>query len=147
MGPVLTPAPPQEAPTRLGRNIAAAVIGGLVALALILGVLQWVQGPAVIDRVTIDNPTPYPAEVSVAGASGAERIDLGPVPPSARHAFESVVDQGGRWVVHVNSAASDGGEFVVRRSDLERSNWVITIPDAVRARLADHGASAGAQSD
>jgi hypothetical protein len=147
MGPVLTPAPPQEAPTRLGRNIAAAVIGGLLALALILGVLRSVQGPAVIDRVTINNPTPYPVEVSVAGASGAERIDLGPVSPSARHTFESVVDQGGRWVVHVTSAASDGGDFVVRRSDLERSHWVITIPDAVGGRLADRGASAGSQSD
>jgi len=147
MGPVLTPAPPQEAPTRLGRNIAAAVIGGLLALALVLGVLRSVQGPTVIDRVTINNPTPYPVEVSVAGASGAERIDLGPVSPSARHTFESVVDQGGRWVVHVTSAASDGGDFVVRRSDLERSHWVITIPDAVGGRLADRGASAGSQSD
>ena len=147
MGPVLTPAPPQEAPTRLGRNIAAGVIGGLLALALILGVLQSVQSPAAIDRVTIDNPTPYPVEVSVAGGSGAERIDLGPVSPSARHAFESVVDQGDRWVVHVNSAASDGGDFVVRHSDLERSHWLITIPDAVGARLADRGASVGSQSD
>ena len=147
MGPVLTPAPPQEAPTRLGRNIAAAVVGGLVALALILGVSRAVQGPGVVDRLTINNPTPYPVEVSVARDSGAAGLDLGPVSPDARHAFESVLDQGDRWVVHVTSASADGGEFVVRRSDLARDNWVITIPDAVGSKLADAGVTAGTQSD
>jgi hypothetical protein len=131
----------------LGRNIVAAVIGGLVALALILGVSRAVQGPGVVDRVTINNPTPYPVEVSVARASGAAGLDLGPVSPQARHAFEAVLDQGDRWVVHVTSASVDGGEFVVRRSDLERGNWVITIPDAVGTKLADSGVTAGAQPD
>ena len=147
MGPVLTPAPPQAAPTRLGRNIAVITLGALGALALILGVLRLVQGPAVVERLTINNRTPYPVEVSVAGASGAEQVDLGPVSPGSRHAFESVVDQGGRWVVHVTSAGSDGGEFVVRRADLQRTHWVITIPDAVGTKLADSGVAAGAQSD
>jgi hypothetical protein len=145
MGPVLTPAPPQAAQTRLGRNVAIAVVGGLAALALVLGVLRLVQGPAVIQGVTINNPTPYPAEVSIAGASGGERIDLGPVSAGSRHTFESVVDQGERWVVHVTSASSDGGEFVVRRHDLQRSDWVITIPDAVGTRLAGSGATPGGQ--
>ena len=147
MGPVLTPAPPQAAPTRLGRNIAAAVVGGLLALALVLGVSRAVQGPGVLDRVTINNPTPYPVEVSVAGASGGSEVDLGPVSPEARHAFESVLDQGDRWVVHVTSAGADGGTFVVRKSDLGRANSVITIPDAVRSKLADSGVTAGTQSD
>ena len=146
MGPVLTPAPPQAAPTRLSRNIVAAVVGGLVALALILGVSRAVQGPGVVDRVTINNPTPYPVEVSLAGASGAAGLDLGPVSPEARHVFESVLNQGDRWVVHVTSASADGGEFVVRRSDLEHGNWVITIPDAVASRLADSGVTAGTQA-
>jgi Tfp pilus assembly protein FimV len=147
MGPVLTPAPPQAAQTRLGRNIAVAAIGGLAALALILGMLRLVQGPAVIQLVTINNPTPYPVEVSIAGASGAARVDLGSVSPGSRQAFESVVDQGDRWVVHVTSASSDGGEFVARRHDLQRANWVIRIPDAVGAKLADNGATTGSQSD
>lgn len=147
MGPVLTPAPPQAAPTRLGRNIVFAVVAGLAALALILGVLRSVQGPAVIERVTIDNPTPYPVEVSVAGSSHAARVVLGPVSPASRHTFESVLDEGDRWVVRVTSARSNGGEFAVRRGDLHRSNWVITIPDSVGAKLAETGATTGTQSD
>lgn len=147
MGPVLTPAPPQAAPTRLGRNVVLAAVGAVLALVLILGVLWWVRSPGVVEQVTINNPTPYPVEVSIAGATGGARLDLGPVAPSARHTFESVVDQGGRWVVHVTSASSDGGDFVVPRSGLTRGNWVITIPDRVGAKLADRGATAGAQSN
>lgn len=146
MGPVLTPAPPQAAPTRLSRNVVA-IVGALLALGLILGVLWGVRSPGVVERVTINNPTPYAVEVSVAGASGGARVDLGRVAPSARHTFESVADQGGRWVVHVNSASSDGGDFLVRRSALARAGWVITIPDSVGAKLADGGATAGAPSD
>jgi hypothetical protein len=52
-----------------------------------------------------------------------------------------VVDQGDRWVVHATSARTDGGTFVVRRADVERTNWVITIPDAVSSTLAANGAS------
>jgi hypothetical protein len=145
MSPVLTPAPPQAAPTRLGRNVAAVVVGGLVALALIFAGTQALQGPSVIEQVTIDNPTPYPVEVAVAGTNAGSQLALGPVSPGEHHAFASVVDQGDGWVMHVTSARSDGGEFVVRRADLERSKWVITIPNEIGSRLAANGASAGTQ--
>jgi hypothetical protein len=131
----------------LGRNVVFAVVGGLLALALVLGVLRLVQGPTVVDRVTVNNSTPYAVEISVAGGRGDSGLDLGPVSPQARHAFESVVDQGDRWVVHVTSAGSDGGEFVVRRSDLQRADWVIRIPDGVGAKLGESGAAAGSQND
>ena len=147
MGPVLTPAPPQAASTRLGRNVVVVVGGGLLALALILGVLWSVRSPGVVDRLTIDNRTPYPVEVSAAGASGDAHLDLGPVSAGTRHTFEAVVDQGDRWVVHVTSASTDGGEVVVRRHDLQQADWVITIPDRVGAKLAERGATAGAQAD
>jgi len=141
MSPVLSPAPPQAAPTRLGRNIAAVVVGGVVALALIFGGAQALEGPDVISRVVIDNPTPYPVEIAVAGGDGDSLLTLGPVSSGGRHAFTSVIDQGDRWVVHATSARSDGGEFVVRRAELERTNWVITIPDEVGSTLAANGAS------
>jgi hypothetical protein len=145
MSPVLTPAPPQEASTRLGRNVAAVVVGGLVALALIFAGTQALGGPGVIERVTINNPTPYQVEIAVAGGEGGSRLTLGPVSSGESHAFASVVDQGDRWVVHVTSARSDGGEFVVRRADLERTKWVITIPNEVASRLSTGGASPGSQ--
>lgn len=141
MSPVLSPAPPQTAPTRLGRNIAAVVVGGVVALALIFGGAQALEGPSVINRVVIDNPTAYPLEIAVAGGDGDSLLTLGPVSSGERHAFASVIDQGDRWVVHATSARTDGGAFVVRRAELERTNWVITIPDSVGSTLAANGAS------
>ena len=141
MSPVLSPAPPQTAPTRLGRNIAAVVVGGVVALALIFGGAQALEGPSVINRVVIDNPTAYPVEIAVAGGDGDSLLTLGPVSSGDRHAFASVIDQGDRWVVHATSARTDGGAFVVRRAELERTNWVITIPDSVGSTLAANGAT------
>ena len=145
MSPVLTPALPQAAPTRLGRNIAAVVVGGIVALVLIFAGSQALEGPGVIERVTVDNPTPYQVEVAVAGSEGGSRLALGPVAAGERHAFASVVDERDRWIVHVTSARSDGGQFVLRRADLQRGKWVITIPEEVASRLAANGASAGTQ--
>jgi hypothetical protein len=140
MSPVLSPAPPQTAPTRLGRNIAAVVVGGVVALALIFGGAQALEGPSVINRVVIDNPTAYPLEIAVAGGDDS-LLTLGPVSSGERHAFASVIDQGDRWVVHATSARTDGGAFMVRRAELERTNWEITIPDSVGSTLAAKGAS------
>jgi hypothetical protein len=141
MSPVLSPAPPQAAPTRLGRNVAAVVVGGVVAVALTLGVSRALEGPERVDRVTIDNPTPFPLEVDVSPPDGGARLALGPVAPGERHAFASVVDQGDRWLVHVTSARSDGGEIVLSRNELARNDWVITIPDEVGTKLAAAGAT------
>jgi hypothetical protein len=141
MSPVLTPAPPQAAPTRLGRNVAAVVVGGLVALVLLVAGTQALAGPGVIEQVTVDNPTPYQVEVAVSGSDGGSQLALGPVAAGEHHAFASVVDQGDRWVVHVTSARSDGGEFVLSRAELERTKWVITIPAEVASRLTANGAS------
>jgi hypothetical protein len=146
MSPVLSPAPPQAAPTRLGRNVAAVVVGGIVALALIFGGAQALEGPDVMSRVVIENPTQYPVEISVAG-DGGSLLPLGPVSSGERHTFASVVDQGDRWVVHATSARTDGGAFVVSRADLERTNWVIAIPDSVASTLAANGATPRAGSE
>jgi hypothetical protein len=147
MSPVLSPAPPQEAPTRLGRNTVALVVGGLLAFAVVLGVSQALQGPGLVDRVTIDNSTQYPLEIEVAGGRDASGLTLGPVSAGGRHAFASVVDQGDEWVVRVKSARHDGGDVVLRRSELERSNWVITIPEGVGSKLAAEGASPRVQPE
>jgi hypothetical protein len=123
------------------------VVGGIVALALIFGGAQALEGPDVMSRVVVENPTQYPVEISVAGAGGGSLLPLGPVSSGERHTFASVVDQGDRWVVHATSARTDGGAFVVSRADLERTNWVITIPDSVASTLTANGATARAGSE
>jgi hypothetical protein len=140
VGPVLTPAPPQQAPTRLGRDIALIATGAVLAVALILGVLAAVRSPGYVDHVTIANPTQYAVDVYVTSGDGHSRVALGQVAPGDRHAFSTVVDQGDRWVVHVSSADTDGGTIAVSRSNLERHNWAVTIPDQVATKLTAGGA-------
>jgi hypothetical protein len=140
MTPVLTRPRPQAAPARLGREIALLAAGGLVALAVILGMSAAVEGPAYVDRVTVHNPTPYALEIQVADDGRDAWLDLGPVSSGERHTFSTVVDHGDRWVVRISSAGIDGGQFELGRAGLERRGWVVTIPDDVSARLAANGA-------
>jgi ribosomal protein S1 len=119
----------------LGRDVAALVVGGLLAVAAILAVSSALQGPAFVDQVTIRNSTPSVVDVEVTTGDRDGWLPLGPVSPGEQHDFNAVVDQGDRWVVHVSSARADGGEFVLSRTELERHGWVVTIPDEVSARL------------
>jgi hypothetical protein len=141
VSPVLTRPHPQAAPARLGRDFAVLVVGGLVALAVIIGVLAAVEGPTFVDRVSIRNATPYTLDVEVTGADHDGWLPLGPVSPGGDRSLRDVVDKGDRWVVRVSSAGIDGGEVVVSRGELERSGWVITIPDEATTRLAANGAT------
>jgi hypothetical protein len=115
------------------------LVGGLVAVALIIGVLAAVEGPAFVSRVSIDNATPYTLEVEVTGSDRDGWLALGPVSPGGRRRLSDVVDTGDRWVTRVSSAGVAGGEFVVTRDELERNGWVIAVPDAVTNRLAQNG--------
>jgi hypothetical protein len=141
VSPVLTRPHPQAAPTRLGRDLAVLVVGGLVALAIIIGVMAAVEGPTFVDRVSIENATLYTLDVEVTGADRDGWLALGLVSPGDRRAVSDVVDEGDRWVVRVSSAGIDGGEVAVSRDELERSGWVITIPDEATNRLAENGAT------
>jgi hypothetical protein len=144
VSPVLTRPRPQAAPVRLGREIAVLVAGALVALAVILGVSAAVEGPSYVDRLTIRNDTPYALEIEVTGSDRDGWLDLGPVPPGARHDFGTVVDHGDQWVVRVSSGGTDGGQRVLSRSTLEGRGWVVTIGNDTSARLAARGATAPA---
>jgi hypothetical protein len=141
MSPVLTRPRPQAAPAQLGREIALLAAGGLVALAVIVGVSAAVEGPSYVDRLTIHNPTAYAVEIQVADDSRDAWLDLGPVSPGERHTFSTVVDHGDRWVVRVSSAGINGGQLDLNRAGLERRGWVVTIPDEVNGRLAANGAT------
>ena len=116
-------------------------VGAILALAVIIGVMAAVEGPTFVDRLSIRNATPYTLEVDVTGADRDGRLPLGPVSSGGRLNLRDVVDKGDRWIVHVSSAGIDGGEVAVTRDGLERSGWVITIPDEVTNRLAQNGAT------
>jgi hypothetical protein len=141
VSPVLTRPRPQDARTRLGRDIALLVAGGLAALAVIIGVSAAVEGPVYVDRISIRNATPYAIDVEVANGDRDGWTNLGSVSPDERHDFGAVVDKGDRWVVRVSSAGIDGGQLEVGREQLARRGWEITVGDETSGRLAENGAT------
>ncbi len=116
------------------------LIVGVIAVAALVGIQVALRGPDFVDRVRVVNATPYLVDVEVTGNARDGWLKLGPVSPGETHSFGSVVDQGDEWIFHVTSGPHDGGEFSVKKAELERGRWDITIPGHVQARLESEGA-------
>lgn len=140
MSPVLTRPRPQSTPAQRRRDLLTVAAASLIGIAVLIGISAALRGPEFIDRVTIVNDTPYLVDVEVTTDRHDGWLVLGPVSPGERQSFESVVDQGDRWVFHVTSGPYDGGEFSVSKPRLEQGDWRVEIPDAARNHLEADGA-------
>jgi len=114
------------------------VLLGVVALAVFAAVLgvsvsSLTRSPAFVERITMENPTPYNLQV-VVGAPGEEALDLGTVPREGSRTFEQVPDQGQSWVFGISFGGQDVGEVVVQRQQLE-TDWRVTIPAGIGQEL------------
>jgi hypothetical protein len=110
------------------------------ALAVLFLLAACTRAPAYVEEVVVANPTAYDVNVEVRPAEAAGAwLPIG----RARHGhdtpFGQVVDQGATWIVRFGYAGVEGGEITLRREDLERSKWRITVPETVGSRLQDAG--------
>jgi hypothetical protein len=117
--------------------LVAAVVATTALVVVVLPLL--LRGPDFVDRLTIDNPTAVPVEVSVRAAGSEAALALGTASPRARTTFESIVDPGGRWTVRFVANGEAVAETEVTRERLERGEWRFTIPDSVREALIRRG--------
>jgi len=140
MSPVLTRPRPRSRPALLSREMLLLVLAGAIAVAAFVGIQAVLRGPELVDRVHVVNETPYLVDVEVTGSARDGWLELGPVSPGETHNFGSVVHQGDEWIFHITTGPHDGGELSVRRAELERELWRITIPLEVRERLEASGA-------
>jgi hypothetical protein len=140
MSPVLTRPRPRSKPALLSREVLVVVLAGAIAVAAFVGIQAALQGPEFVDRVRLVNETPYLVDVEVTGGARDGWLELGPLSPGETHNFRNVVDQGDEWIFHVTTGPHDGGEFSVRKAELERARLEIAIPGDVRARLEADGA-------
>ncbi|MGH2689471.1 MAG: hypothetical protein ACRDKW_11765, partial [Actinomycetota bacterium] len=94
---------------------------------------------AYVEQVVVGNATAYDVSVEVRPADAGAWLPMG----TARHgqdtSFAQVVDQGPTWIVRFGYAGVEGGEVTLRREDLERAGWRITVPEAVGGRLQEAG--------
>jgi uncharacterized protein involved in outer membrane biogenesis len=104
------------------------VVAGIAGTALL-------EGPHVISRVTVVNPSPYTVELETAAAGRNGWTLLGATQPKSTSSIEDVVDQGSEWVFRVRAQGVSGGDFVVSRDRLEQARWRVTVPAEVIDRL------------
>jgi hypothetical protein len=142
MSPVLTRPRPRSSPALLSREVLVVVLAGAIAVAAFVGIQAALRGPELVDRVRVVNETPYLVDVEVTGNARDGWLKLGPVSPGETHNFGNVVDQGDEWIFHITTGPHDGGEFSVRKAELERARWDVAIPGEVQARLEAEGAVA-----
>jgi hypothetical protein len=138
MGSVLNP--PRPPAVRRHRPALLTAAGLAAAVAALLLATRWLT-PTVsfVDRVTIDNPTPYHLEVDVIGAGRSVAVAVGALGPEQTKDFRGVIDQGREWTFRFSSGPTDGGEVRIARARLVGDRWRVTVPPDVADRLRAGG--------
>jgi hypothetical protein len=121
------------------RIVAVAV----ACVVVVVGLTALTRGPDFVSRLTVENPTRLPIEVSIASPGSAGRLNIGSVSPQTTASFDDVVDMGDQWEIRL---VANGGAVVtttVSRAELAADGWTFTIPDRLRAELSERGAIPG----
>lgn len=136
MNPTRTLRPP--AVLRRASGVVEVVLPALVVLVLIAAT-SWVSGVPTVDRLTVVNGTPYQLNVDLAASQRGPTFDLGAVAPERSTRIDEVADQGRLWVFRFSYGGLGAGDVVLRRSELERSGWRVTVPAEVGRHVQAHG--------
>ena len=109
-------------------------------LALALAAVSGCGRPVTyVDRLVIVNATPSDVNVAVGPGDRSAWLALGTARHDAETPFEEVVDQGGTWVARFSYGGESAGEASVRRAELARNGWRITVPAEAAERLRGRG--------
>lgn len=93
-----------------------------------------------VDRIVIDNPTAFTANVDVVGAERNGWLDLITVGAHSQSSVEDVYDQGTTWTFRFSYSGYDE-ELTLSRPELERTDWRIEVPASFETALRDRGVS------
>lgn len=114
----------------------------LVAAAAVVAVLLgWaVTRPAAkVDRLTVENPTPWELTVELGTGEPGEWTTLAVVPPGDSRTVRDVLEQGGTWALRFGVAGRDSEVVRVSRSDLRGDGWKVTVPRSAAEAFRDQG--------
>jgi hypothetical protein len=101
-----------------------AILSAVTALLLVMKLLEL---PAVVDRMTIDNPTADDVSVYVAGRHRDGWMAVGIVQHETTYTFEQVIDQGDVWIFRF-AGPGERGELQITRRQLESDQWRVRVP-------------------
>ena len=94
-----------------------------------------------MERLVIVNPGDFPAEVRVTDAERSGWFILGRAEDNAETDFHQVIDQGETWIFRFDYLGEHEEELMVKRSELESSEWTVTIPAEFASSLREMGFS------
>ena len=90
-----------------------------------------------VDEVAIVNDTEYSANIDVSGKSRDGWLLLTSVEPHSTTAVEEVIDQGETWIFRFDYVGKYEEEVEISRRELERSDWMVEVPQSFEERLRD----------
>lgn len=130
---------PDRAPLTLRLGLGAVLLA-LVTSAIVALVVDSSTGPGTISRITFENPTDYTLDIEVSPGPAAGWTSAGSVRQRSTGDVHEIPDQGDVWLFRFDSQGESGGELQLSRSELEASDWRVTIPPEVGQRLVLAGA-------
>jgi hypothetical protein len=110
---------------------------GLIGL-LLLFTFAGCSGERFVDEVVLSNPTAYVATVEVNDGAGSGALSLATVPARSEVTVKEVIDQGPTWSFRFTYAGYEEG-MRLSRSQLQRSDWHVVIPESFETALRDRG--------
>src|SRR4051794_12940071 len=110
--------------TALGPPLLAVCFAVVIVVVLLRA-----RPPATVHEITVRNPHRWDAHIAVS-SDGTGVLGLGTVGRQRTSAFQDVIDHGRRWVFSFQYGGVDGGTLVLTRTQLDRTDWAITVPDA-----------------
>lgn len=130
--------PLQRRRTRRRRPDQDLLTVAAAAVAAVVLVVPISRGPQTVDRLVVDNPTPWDLHVRVGDGRGGW-LPLPVAPAGTREAVQSVVDRGRTWVVEFSVGGERSSPVRLTRSDLAGDDWTIRVPDEVVAAFSAAG--------
>ncbi len=131
--------PPHRSVPTTRWSVGLLALGAVAVLGVLVLVSPTLRSPAFVERVRVHNPHPWNAEVEVSDRHRSGWLPLGTVARGKTGTFEGVIDQGDTWVVRFTYGGHDGAELVAERTELERANWTITVPDSFAQHMKEAG--------
>jgi hypothetical protein len=111
--------------------IALFVLGALLCAAM----AYVLRDPALVDQVTVDNPSSLEVSVDVRPSITGARLAVAAVPPDSQATTRDVLDQGDDWIFSFSSGGIEGGDLHVTRTQLAADGWRVVVPARVIDRL------------
>jgi hypothetical protein len=121
-------------------TVVAPVVSVAGALAVLLAATPLVDGPRMVPRLLIRNPTVYDLTVEVTDAHHDGWMAVWIARRNATTVAEEIVDVGDTWVFRFRAQGETTRELRVARDDLERSGWRLSIPTVIGDELRARGA-------